>query len=128
MLQEPQKGALPVALEEASHLEKSPAVQGFLAGLKGALFGAPAAGFIQAVRGKAPIPAAILGGLGAGLAMGLAKYLKQNVENVETESDIRWHAARIKQREPLFFMPPAQHMGSIFSKFHSRAHLPDAEN
>lgn len=109
-------------IRETKILESSPFVRGFLAGMKGAILGAPMGGFVQALRGKDPIMGAIVGGLGAALAAGGAKALTQSVENTEFEENMRYHVENMKDREPFLFMPPAQQMGGLFTRFHNLAH------
>jgi hypothetical protein len=110
------------AIRETKYLESSPFIQGFLAGVKGALLGAPMGGFVQALRGKDPIIGAIVGGLGAGLVSGGVKALSQSVNNSEFEENLRYHVGNMKDREPFTFLPPPQHMQGLFSRFHNLAH------
>lgn len=109
-------------IEETVHWQKSPFIQGFLTGVKGALLGAGAGSAVQAVRGKSIGAGALIGGLGTGVLAGIAKAIGQDLENVNREAAIRYHAHRIMDREPLFFMPPPTYMGRIFSRFHEAAH------
>ena len=116
------RGLLPEAVGETFHLEKSPFVQGFLTGLKGALFGAPVGALVQHVRGQNPLLGALIGGLGAGLAAGATKYVSQDLENVSQEEALRYYAQRLKAREPMLFMPPPPRFGQIFRRFHNQEH------
>jgi len=117
-----QRGLVPGLMGEAVAFEKSPFIQGFLAGVKGALLGAPAGAAVQLARGKSPLLGAIIGGLGTGLISGVAKTLAQKVENVDVEEAMRYHAMQLKAREPMIFMPPPATFGRIFSRMHQREH------
>lgn len=103
-------------IDEAVHLEKSPIAEGFVSGLKAALMGAPVGAMIQAARGKDPVAGALLGALIPGLIAGLAKGTTKKLENLNTEAALRYHAENIKNREPMFFMPPRQQLGRYFSR------------
>ena len=101
-----ERGVVPEALGETSAWTKSPFIQGFLAGMKGFMVGAPTGALVQALRGKSPLVGGIVGGLGAGLVTGIAKATHQKLENVSAEEDFRYHINQIKGREPFVFMPP----------------------
>ena len=93
------------ATEEGIVFERSPFIRGLLSGAKGALLGAAAGAAVQAVRGKSLIPGAVLGAIGTAIMAGAARSATQDLENQETEAKLRYHAERIKTREPYFFMP-----------------------
>jgi len=116
------RGIVPSSIGETKYLEKSPFIQGFLAGLKGALIGAPTGAAIQAMRGKNPLLGAVIGGLGAGFASGLAKATAQKLENVSEEEALRYHVEQMKAREPFVFMPPPASFGRLFTRMHSGEH------
>jgi hypothetical protein len=116
------RGYLPEAVGATKYMEKSPFVQGFLAGLKGMLLGAPAGAAVQAIRGGSPLTGAIIGGLGAGLLSGIGKSLEQKMENINVEEGMRYHIEQLKSREPLVFMPPPSIFGPVFRRFHAREH------
>ena len=103
-------------IDEATYLQKSPAAEGFMAGLKAALMAAPIGAGVQALRGKDPLIGAIIGAAGAGLVAGLARSSSRKLENLDTEAALRYHAQNIKEREPMFFMPPRQQLGRYFSR------------
>lgn len=103
-------------IDEAVYLKRSPAAEGFMAGLKAALMAAPVGAAVQAARGKDAITGAIVGGIGAGVIAALAKGSTRKLENLDTEAELRYHAANIKGREPYFFLPPRQQMGRYFSR------------
>jgi len=117
-----ERGVVPTLVGDTIGIEKSPFVQGFLAGVRGLLIGAPAGAAVQAIRGKNPIMGAIIGGLGAGLLGGITKGLAQKVDNVDVEENLRYHALRMKAREPLLFMPPPSVFSNVFSRMHMREH------
>lgn len=102
-------------IDKAVKLERSPLAEGFIAGFKAALLGAPLGAGIQAVRGKNPLVGALAGAILPGIVAGVSRAAAQKVENLNTEAAIRYHASNIKAREPLFFMPPQQYMGKYFS-------------
>lgn len=110
------------SFEEAHKFDRSPFVQSFLAGTKGALLGGPLAAGIQALRGKSATTGAVVGALGAGLAAGLAKAVERKMENLNQEAVLRYHAEQILSREPYFFMPPPVRFGQLFTGFHNQAH------
>jgi hypothetical protein len=107
---------LSTGMDEAAHFEKSPVAEGFVAGLKAALLGAPVGAAVQALRGKDALTGALLGAVIPGLLAGLAKGGTRKLENLSTEADLRYHAQNIKDREPMFFMPPRQQLGRYFSR------------
>lgn len=116
------KTPLTSAIEEGEAWQRSPFVQGLLAGAKGALIGGPTAAVIQLARGKSPILGAVLGAAATGLAAGLGKAVQQDIENQEQEAILRYHSERIKSREPMFFLPPPQRFGTLFSRLHAKEH------
>lgn len=118
----PDKSLLTSTIEEGEAWQRSPFVQGLLAGAKGVLIGGPTAAAIQLARGKSPIMGALVGAAATGLVAGLGKAVQQDVENQEQEAILRYHAERIKSREPLFFLPPPQRFGALFSRLHSKEH------
>lgn len=122
MLPTENRGPVVQSIAETEYWSKSPFVQGFLAGVKGALVGAPAGALMQYARGKNPLVGALIGGLSAGAALGGMKALTQDVENVADEERLRYHALRLKGREPLLFMPPPHYLGHIFTKMHAKEH------
>jgi hypothetical protein len=87
-----------------------------MTGLKAALMGMPIGAGIQAVRGGNVAAGAALGALIPGLLAGLAAASEQKLENLNAEGMIRYHAQNIKDREPMFFMPPRQAMGKYFTR------------
>lgn len=101
---------------------KSPFIQGLLAGLKGALVAGPAAAGVQALRGKNPILGGALGAIAAGVLAGAGKAMVQDIKNQTTEATLRYHAERLKEREPFIFMPPDHEFGPLFSQLHTREH------
>ena len=103
-------------VDEAVAIERSPLVEGFIAGLKAALVGAPVGAAATSLAGKGALPGALAGALIPGLVAGLAAAGNQKMENLNTEAVIRYHTENIKQREPMFFMPPRQYMGKYFSR------------
>jgi hypothetical protein len=116
------RGVLPEFVGAGITLEKSPFVRGFLAGIKGALIGAPTGAAVQLMRGKNPVLGAILGGLGAGVLSGVSRGLAQKAENIDVEEAMRYHALQMKSREPFLFMPPPSAFGSVFRRMHVREH------
>jgi hypothetical protein len=123
-----ERGLVPKTVGETKYLEKSPFVQGFIAGVKGALLGGAGGAAVQVFRGKSPLLGALIGGLGAGIASGLSKGVSQDVENISTEEAMRYHMERMKSREPFIFMPPPPTLAQVFSRYHQRAHgIPDAD-
>jgi len=104
------------AIEKTVQVERSPMVEGFVAGLKAALMGVPIGAGIQALRGKDPVTGAIVGGVVPGLLAGLTRASEQKLKNLNTEAIIRYHTQNIKEREPMFFMPPRQFLGRYFSR------------
>ena len=117
-----ERGLIPESVGEAVHLNRSPFVQGFMAGLRGLLVGAPAGAITQIVQGKNPLVGAVVGGVGAGLAAGFTKGLTQKMENVDIEENMRYHALQMKAREPLIFMPPPSVFARVFNQAHRREH------
>lgn len=107
-------------IEETAAWTKSPFVRGLIAGTKGLLLGAPAGALVQAMRGKNAIVGAAVGGVGAGLFAAAAKAMEQDLLNQEHEGVLRYHAERLKSREPLFFMPPPHQLGQYFAKYRDR--------
>lgn len=116
------KSMLTGGIEETEKLDRSPFMRGIIAGSKGALLGAPVAGFVQALRGKDPVLGAVLGALGMGLLFGTSKAMEQDIANQVQEGRLRYYADRLKNREPFFFMPPAEKFGPLFSKLHEIEH------
>lgn len=110
------RGFVGSGIDRAIALEKSPTAEGFVAGLKAALIGAPMAAGIQALRGKDPVLGAILGAAVPGILAGIARASVQKIENLDSEANLRYHAQKIKEREPAFFLPPRQYMGRYFSE------------
>lgn len=119
------RGYIPELEGSAKYVENSPFIQGFLAGLKGLLLGAPAGAAVQAFRGGSPILGAAVGGIGAGLAMGLSKGTDQKLHNINVEEGMRYHLEQIKNREPLVFLPPPATLAQLFRRFHRSEHAPD---
>jgi hypothetical protein len=111
-----QRSLVGTGIDEAVHLEKSPSVEGFLAGLKAALVGAPVGAAIAAAKGANPTAGALIGGASAGALIGILKGMTKKVENLDTEAALRYHALNIKSREPMFFMPPKQQLGRYFTR------------
>lgn len=107
---------IPKAMDEAAAFERSPAMAGLMAGLKAALVGAPIGAGVQAMRGQSAAGGAALGALIPGLLAGLGAASAQKLENLNTEAAMRYHAQNIKDREPMFFMPPRHAMGKYFSR------------
>ena len=103
-------------IDVAAQAEKSPLVEGFVAGLKAALLGAPIGAGVQALRDKSPMTGAVIGAVIPGLLAGLARAGEQKIENLGTEAALRYHAENIKEREPYFFMPPRHELGRYFSR------------
>jgi hypothetical protein len=116
------RGLVSSSIGETKYLEKSPFIQGFLAGLKGALIGAPTGAAVQVLRGKSPLLGAVIGGLGAGLVSGLARASAQKLENISSEESLRYHVEQMKAREPFVFMPPPASFGRLFTRMHSGEH------
>jgi hypothetical protein len=110
------RGPIPTAIDEATFAEKSPFVEGFVTALKAAAIGAPMTAGIQALRGKDPVSGAIAGALLPGLTAGLLSAAKQKASNLRDEAVLRYHANRIKEREPYFFMPPRPYLGQLFTR------------
>jgi len=109
-------------IEETAVYEKSPFMQGLLAAAHGALLAAPIGASIQALRGKNPVVGALVAALGTGLITGAVRATAQDINNQEREALLRYHADRIKGREPFFFMPPPSQLGQYFSRMHSMEH------
>ena len=107
---------------EAQELERSPKVQAAIAGVKGALLGGPLAAGLQALRGKSATTGLVMGMLGGGALAAIAKGVERKLENLNNEAVLRYHSEQILQREPYFFMPPAQQMRDVFTGFHNQAH------
>lgn len=103
-------------LDQAVHFEKSPLTAGFMAALKAALLGAPLGAGIQAMRGHNAAAGALVGAVVPAVIAGISAASTQKVENLNTEAVLRYHAQNIKDREPLFFMPPRQYLGKYFSR------------
>ena len=103
-------------IDKSVQLERSPLAEGFMAGLRAALMGAPIGAGVNALRGGNAGTGALVGALIPGIIAGLARASAQKVENLNTEAAIRYHAQNIKDREPMFFMPPKQYMGKYFSR------------
>lgn len=110
--------------EETLHWEKSPFIQGFIAGVKGALIGAGAGSLVNLARGANPAAGALVGGVGVGLLSGLSKSVAQDVDNTNQEAALRYHLMRLRDREPMFYMPPPRIFGPLFHKLHRDAHAP----
>lgn len=118
-----QRNLYTVGADETLHWEKSPFIQGFLAGVKGAIAGAGAGSLVNAVRGANPITGALIGGAGVGLLSGVAKALSQDVDNTNQEAALRYHLLRLGQREPMIYMPPPRVFGPLFNRLHHAAHV-----
>lgn len=103
-------------MDRAAQFRESPVTSGFLAGFKAALLGAPIGAAVEALRGHDALTGAVLGAVIPGLLAGLAKGGAKKLENLATEADLRYHADKIKQREPEFFMPPRHRLGKYFSR------------
>jgi hypothetical protein len=103
-------------IDTSAGVEKSPLTAGFVAGLKAALWGAPLGAGIQAVRGKDAVTGAAIGALAAGILAAISRSGQQKVQNLGAEASLRYHAGNIKDREPLFFMPPRQYMRQYFTR------------
>lgn len=110
------------SLEDTEHFQKSPAIQGFIAGLKGAMLGAAGGGAVGALRGSGAAKGALIGGLGVGLLSALTRAAAQKVENINEESALRYHVLRLADREPLIYMPPPKVFGQLFHKLHAQEH------
>lgn len=95
-------------IEQGEQFEKSPKVEGFIQGAKGALLAAPVAAAIQAIRGKSVGGGAFLAGVGAGVLTGLTAAAIQKFNNVKTEAGLRYHVRNLLDREPMVYMPPKQ--------------------
>ena len=111
-------------IEETRAIERSPFMHGLLAGTKGFFLGGTLGAAVQAARGKSALTGALIGGLGTGLLTGLSRAIEQEVVNQEAEGDLRYYVARMKEREPLMFMPPPPVFGKLFSRFHREEHAP----
>lgn len=116
------QGLIVRGIEDTERWKRSPFVQGFLAAAKGGLVGAGAGTLINAVRGASPVAGALVGGLGVGLLSGAAKAISQDIENVDQESAMRYYLMRLKEREPMVYMPPPSDFGHVFTRFHDWAH------
>lgn len=124
------RGVYTRTADETLHMERSPFVQGFLAGLKGALIGAVGGGVVNAVRGANPLLGAAVGGAGVGLLAGVTKGISQDIDNTNEEAALRYHLERIREREPMIYMPPPRVFGPLFHRLHLRSHgvgLPPGE-
>lgn len=111
-----QRSLVGESIDTAAQFERSPTMEGFITGLKAALMGMPIGAGIQAVRGKNVAVGALLGAAIPGIIAGITSAGKQKVENLGTEAALRYHAQQIKEREPMFFMPPRQYLGRYFSR------------
>lgn len=109
-------------LYDAAAWQKSPFIQGFLAGLKGFIVGAGAGSLTNSMRGKNPVTGALIGGAGVGLLSALAKSTAQEIENSNQDQAMRYHLRRIAEEEPTFFMPPPKVFGPLFERFHAESH------
>ena len=109
-------------IQETEAFERSPFIQGLISGSKSAHMAAPIADANQAMRGKDPIMGGLLAALATGAIVGTAKYVGKDVTNQEQEGMLRYHIERMKQREPLLFLPPPPRFGALFSRFHDAAH------
>lgn len=116
------RGPITKGIQETEAFERSPFIQGLISGGKGALMAAPIAAAIQAIRGKDPIVGGIIAALATGAVIGTAKYVGKDVTNQEQEGMLRYHIERMKQREPLLFLPPPPRFGALFSRLHDAAH------
>lgn len=103
-------------IDTATNIEKSPLAEGFVAGLKAALIGAPIGAAVQGMRGKDALHGALVAALVPGLLAAIARGSKKKLENLNAEAAIRYHAGNIRDREPLFFMPPKQYLGQYFTR------------
>jgi hypothetical protein len=112
-------------LEAIAEWERSPFIRGLLTGAKGAIVGGAAGAAAQAIRGKSMLPGAILGALGTGLLAGAAKAAAQDISNQESEAALRYHAERIKTREPYFFLPKKKELIPLFRRSQTEAHRVD---
>jgi hypothetical protein len=117
------RGFVARGLEENAIFQRSPFIQGLVSGTKGALLAGPLAAAVQAVRGKDPILGGIAAALVAGLAVGGAKALTQDIQNKEQEAELRYYTQRMKEREPLVFLPPPADFIRLFSKLHGQEHI-----
>lgn len=117
------RGPVTRGIEEAQVWDSSPFIRGLISGTKGALLAAPIAAAVQALRGRDPLLGGILAALGTGALLGTSRALEQKVKNQEIEGQIRYHAEQLKNREPLFFLPPPNQFGRLFSRLHSAEHL-----
>lgn len=109
------RGLINKGLDEAAAFERSPTAAGFIAGLKAALIGGPIGAGAFALKGGNPAMGALLGALIPGLVTGLSTASTQKLENLNTEAYMRYHAQNIKDREPMFFMPPRRYMAKYFT-------------
>lgn len=96
--------------------EKSPFIQGLIAGTKGALLGGLAGGAVNAMRSKSPLLGALVGGLGVGTLVGVTRATAQEIDNSNREAALRYHLKRLSDREPTIFLPPPQTFGPLLRK------------
>lgn len=114
-MEEPQKGFVPKAIEELAHYERSPFLMGFLRAIQAAAIGGPVGAVAALAKGVSPATGAAIGAITAGAAGAIAGSTARKLRNLDTEAALRYHAERIKEREPTFFMPPRQKMSRYFT-------------
>jgi hypothetical protein len=112
----------PQYYDSVVQVQRSPFIQGFIAGLKGALLGAGGGSLVNALRGADPLKGALIGGLGTGIVAGLSKGVSQHMDNLNEESIQKYYAMRIKEREPAVYLPPPASFSQIFNRYHEMAH------
>lgn len=120
------RGPVGKYIEDTQQWERSPFIRGLLSGTKSALMAAPIGAAVQAIRGKNALVGALVGALGAGLTVGISRAVDQDVKNQIQEGDLKFYAERLKESEPLVFMPPAPMFGKLFSKMHASEHVRNA--
>ncbi len=104
------------AVYDITLAEKSPFIQGLISGTKGLLIGGLAGGAVNAFRAKSPLTGALIGGLGTGVLMGLARAASQETENANRDAALRYHLMRISDKEPTIFLPPPQTFGPLLHR------------
>lgn len=114
-MEEPKKGLVPKAIEELAHYERSPFLMGFLRAIQAAAIGGPVGAVAALAKGISPVTGAAIGAVTGGAAGAFAGAASRKLRNLDTEAALRYHAERIKEREPTFFMPPRQQMARYFT-------------
>lgn len=100
------RGPITRTLEETQEIVKSPFLEGLSGVARGGVIGAPLGAIVGHLSGGSALKGGFAGGLLAAAAFGAANYLTKDIQNTETEAEMRVHLENLKDREPFFFMPP----------------------